>query len=108
MSKQLYNNWSKQSGRIEMIDKIMNLLTQCQQILRKEPRVLKVNSPVFVLGHIHGNLRDLMIFEKALWKMGPTSVAANYLFLEDYVDRGEHSIEVILYLFSPKLLCIHF
>lgn len=74
------------------------------EIFSNESRVLKISTPTYVLGDIHGNINDLLIFESQLWPMAPSALAPNVLFLGDYVDRGQFCIEVVLYLFTMKIL----
>ncbi|KAG9510499.1 Serine/threonine-protein phosphatase PP1, partial [Fragariocoptes setiger] len=63
-----------------------------------------MQSPCFVLGDIHGNLRDLRRYERSLWPRAPVCVTGQYLFLGDYVDRGEYGVECVLYLFALKVV----
>lgn len=86
----------------ERVAIMKDTLKRAKDIFKNEPPVKKVNSPVYVLGDIHGNLMDLMTFERVLWAKGPCE-GGNFLFLGDYVDRGKDSMECILYLFAMKI-----
>ncbi|RWS15574.1 Calcineurin-like protein phosphoesterase [Dinothrombium tinctorium] len=90
--------------REHLASQIMKVAEEAETIFRKESRVVKMNSPAYILGDIHGNLHDLILYERTLWDKGPACVAASYLFLGDYVDRGDFSLECAVYLMSAKVL----
>lgn len=60
------------------------------------PLVIHVNSPICVVGDIHGSLHDLI----RIFRENGSPFTTQYLFLGDYVDRGQFSIEVITLLFA--------
>jgi hypothetical protein len=60
---------------------------------------------VKIVGDIHGQYVDLMRFFD-IWKAPNDSGdihAFDYLFLGNYVDKGQYSLEVICLLFALKL-----
>ncbi|KAI1280307.1 Serine/threonine-protein phosphatase PP1 isozyme 3 [Halotydeus destructor] len=88
-----------------MIERVIpELCRKAEELLSREPRVVKVSSPCYVLGDIHGNFSDLMTYERILWRKGPWAMAENFLFLGDYVDRGDWGVECVCYLLACKLL----
>ena len=86
---------------------IDSVLKSAHALLATEKLFLRVQSPVYVFGDIHGNLADLNHFLSQImpfndWQMRLS--AASILFLGDYVDRGDHSIECLLILLCLKIL----
>lgn len=87
-----------------LLKDILKLIEQMKKIAIATKRIVSVSSPVIVFGDLHGNLSDLLAYERIFWRMGPACATSNYLFLGDYVDRGEYSVEVVIYLMACKIL----
>ena len=61
--------------------------------------------PVKIIGDLHGSYIDLMRFFD-IWKSPSDNGdihAFDYLFLGNYVDKGQYSLEIICLLFALKL-----
>jgi len=91
-------------------EQIIELCNKAQDIIEKQPMLVRVDTPCKVFGDIHGQYSDLMRFFD-LWG-GPCNPEEgklneednyNYVFLGDYVDRGNHSLETICLLLSLKV-----
>eukprot|EP00249_Psilotum_nudum_P023104 c28750_g1_i1 orf=412-3258(+) len=83
---------------------VAELCDSVEQIFAREPNVLRLKAPVKIFGDLHGQFGDLMrLFDE----YGSPSTAGDityidYLFLGDYVDRGQHSLETITLLLALK------
>lgn len=85
----------------EILDEISIKLicSKVKELLNEEENVVKINSPVTIVGDVHGQFYDLI----ELFRVGGEVPNTNYLFLGDYVDRGAASVETITYLALLKL-----
>ena len=78
----------------------IKLCLDVQEILMQEPNVLQVTGKFIVCGDMHGSFDCLsLIFGK--YGFPPLR---NYIFLGDFVNRGEDSVHVVLMLFLLKRL----
>ena len=74
-------------------------------VLSQQPTLIRVEAdewtPVVVIGDLHGSIVDILrLF--ATYGLPPDT---KYVFLGDYVDRGEFSIDVMTLLLSAK--CVY-
>ena len=91
-------------------EKVIQLAATAEEIIKNQPMVLRVQSPIKIFGDIHGQYSDLMRFFD-LWGCPYNSYDQedgdiemwDYLFLGDFVDRGNHSLETICLLLALKI-----
>ncbi len=79
------------------------LCSLLENILLCEQRVIRINSPAYLVGDINGNLEDLLAMERLLWQSFPI-ISANYVFLGNFVDFGKWGLESCIYLFALKII----
>ena len=82
----LLQSWNNKIGRLVNIPEsiIFQICQKAQKILSSQPVFLELKGPLHVCGDIHGQFYDLLrIFEYVGYPPNE-----NYLFLGDYVDRG--------------------
>uniref|UniRef100_A0A1A9W878 Serine/threonine-protein phosphatase n=1 Tax=Glossina brevipalpis TaxID=37001 RepID=A0A1A9W878_9MUSC len=77
------------------------LCSKSREIFLQQPMLLELETQntLFICGDIHGQYADLL----KLFEVGGFPPAANYLFLGDYVDRGERSLDTICLLLAYKV-----
>ncbi|KAL5763657.1 hypothetical protein ACOSQ2_016251 [Xanthoceras sorbifolium] len=86
-------------------NEIADLCDSAERIFSSEPSVIQLKAPIKIFGDLHGQFGDLMrLFDE----YGAPSTAGDiayidYLFLGDYVDRGQHSLETITLLLALKV-----
>lgn len=89
------------------IDLLKELCDTAITFLKTTHVVLQLEAPCYVVGDLHGNIFDLI---RILQLSGPPP-RNRFLFLGDYVDRGQYSIEVItlllaLYIAYPRFILL--
>ncbi|CAA6653742.1 unnamed protein product [Spirodela intermedia] len=80
-------------------NEIADLCDSAERLFSSEPSVLQIKSPVKIFGDLHGQFGDLM---RCSCSISPFSYI-DYLFLGDYVDRGQHSLETMTLLLALKV-----
>lgn len=81
------------------MEQLEDLLKKSTEILMEESNVVRVPTPVTIIGDIHGQFYDMM----EMFEVTGQPPDTNLLFLGDYVDRGYDSIECLCYILALKV-----
>lgn len=86
---------------IKFPDQVIKLICKKSiEIIKQDPTLLQVKAPVNIVGSIHGNFQDALKYVE----LGGNPAEKRYLFLGNYVDKGENSIETLLLVLCLKIL----
>ena len=108
------NDWFDKKVMAELTKKfpfkseeILYLIDEVIKIISEENSLIKIRSPCKIFGNIYGIYTDLMRYFESYGN--PSDNIQNgdinvmqYIFLGDFCDRGNQSLEVILLLFALK------
>ena len=75
------------------------LCAASSSLLLSQPTILRLKAPIVVVADLHGRYIDLL----RIFKKYGFPDKTNFLFLGDYVDRGEDSLDIITLLLALKL-----
>lgn len=75
---------------------VKTLCSTAAKVLASRPTLMRIPGDAYVVGDLHGNIHDLL---RILGRIGNIA-NSKIVFLGDYVDRGQFSIEVIILLLA--------
>ncbi|VDL78146.1 unnamed protein product [Nippostrongylus brasiliensis] len=87
------------NGNLLNYDDMREICLRSRELLLNEPCFVLATPPLVIIGDVHGQLFDTL---DILNYIG-VPPSRRLLFLGDYVDRGEHSLEIITMLLAFKL-----
>lgn len=79
---------------------VLYVIRTASNLLNQENSLLYLESPIVVIGDLHGHILDLI----RIFQHHGDPPLKKYLVLGDMIDRGEFSIETLLLLLSIKIL----
>lgn len=105
-----YINYPEGMRFIFSSEQIIQLCDMAEDVIKKQPMILRFESPAMIFGDIHGQYSDLMRFfdlfgspYDAYTGKDDKIQYMDYLFLGDFVDRGNHCLETICLLLALKV-----
>lgn len=88
----------RREGRLT-VDQMIRIIKLATDIMKKEDNLLRVDVPATIVGDIHGQYYDLL----EMFDLCGDPKDVQFIFLGDYVDRGDRSIEVLILLYAMKI-----
>jgi len=91
---------SKPGKNVQLAEtEIRGLCLKSRELFLSQPILLELEAPLKICGDIHGQYYDLL----RLFEYGGFPPESNYLFLGDYVNRGQQSFEPLCLLLAYKI-----
>uniref|UniRef100_A0A914Y264 protein-serine/threonine phosphatase n=1 Tax=Panagrolaimus superbus TaxID=310955 RepID=A0A914Y264_9BILA len=81
-------------------DDIISVIIRAREVLMLDAALIELEAPIVIVGDLHGQFSDAM----AIFSQNGFPPSQKYLFLGDYIDRGEYSTETVVLLLGLKLL----
>jgi diadenosine tetraphosphatase ApaH/serine/threonine PP2A family protein phosphatase len=91
------------AGKILAEDTVMRILDELKLLLMQTETLIEIQSPVVIVGDIHGQYEDLQELFRTAEIKNKTPESTRFLFMGDYVDRGHFSLNTFLLLATYKL-----
>jgi serine/threonine-protein phosphatase 2B catalytic subunit len=83
---------------------VIRIVNEAISIFKTEPNLVKIKDPVMVVGDMHGQFYDfLQIISLKEKREEKGKIEMKFLFLGDYVDRGNFGLELLVLLFALKV-----
>ncbi len=79
-------------------EEAIEIVKEVKDVLERENTILEIESPIYVIGDLHGQFYDFLNIFDSLDHNN------SILFLGDIVDRGYNGVEMILFCFCLKIL----
>jgi len=102
------SGWGKKGFLVELfsqeyVDTLALFARSASKICAVQPSLVEARAPCKIFGDIHGQFRDLLLIFRAFGSPDERD-APMFVFNGDFVDRGEHQLEVIGLLLAFKVL----
>ena len=91
--------FTRRRGKFRSERALEELCEEGGRMVAKEPVLIDVAGEMWVVGDIHGQLADML----NIFKEHGTPPVTKYLFMGDYVDRGQYGLECLAILLSLKI-----